>query len=90
LNQNWHGTLIRHMLLLITACLVIGLISGYYGWGPAGGLGGFLAWALNTSGCANINPMSHRLMVMVCGAKSSTAFTTCNAATNACAVGCKR
>ena len=34
-NQNWHGTLIRHMLLLITVCLLVGLISGYYGWSLA-------------------------------------------------------
>jgi two-component system, OmpR family, phosphate regulon sensor histidine kinase PhoR len=46
LNQNWHGTLIRHMLLLVTACLVIGLISGYYGWSLAAGLGVYLAWTL--------------------------------------------
>ena len=39
MNQNWHGTLIRHMLLLITGCLVVGLVSGYYGWSLAVGLG---------------------------------------------------
>ena len=38
--------LIRHMLLLVTACLVIGLISGYYGWSLAAGLGIYLAWTL--------------------------------------------
>jgi len=46
LNQNWHGTLIRHMLLLVTSCLVIGLITGYYGWSLAAGLGLYLAWTL--------------------------------------------
>lgn len=46
MNQNWHGTLIRHMLLLVTACLVIGLISGYYGWSLAAGLGAYLVWTL--------------------------------------------
>lgn len=46
MNQNWHGTLIRHMLLLVTACLVVGLISGYYGWSLAAGLGVYLAWTL--------------------------------------------
>ena len=46
MNQNWHGTLIRHMLLLVTACLVIGLITGYYGWSLAAGLGLYLAWTL--------------------------------------------
>ena len=39
MKQNWHGTLIRHMLLLVTGCLVIGLITGYYGWSLAAGLG---------------------------------------------------
>jgi two-component system phosphate regulon sensor histidine kinase PhoR len=46
LNQNWHGTLIRHMLLLVTACLVVGLISGEYGWSLAIGIGLYLAWTL--------------------------------------------
>ncbi len=46
MNQNWHGTLIRHMLLLVTACLVIGLISDYYAWSLAAGLGIYLAWTL--------------------------------------------
>jgi len=45
-NQNWHGTLIRHMLLLVTGCLVIGLITGYYGWSLALGLGLYLGWTL--------------------------------------------
>ena len=46
LNQNWHGTLIRHLLLLITGCLLVGLISGYYGWSLAVGLGLYLGWTL--------------------------------------------
>lgn len=46
MNQNWHGTLIRHMLLLVTGCLVIGLISGYYGWSLAIGLAIYLTWTL--------------------------------------------
>ena len=46
MNQNWHGTLIRHMLLLVTGCLVIGLISGYYGWSLAIGLAVYLTWTL--------------------------------------------
>ncbi|MEF9896874.1 MAG: phosphate regulon sensor histidine kinase PhoR [Pseudomonas sp.] len=46
MNQNWHGTLIRHMLLLITACLLVGLISGYYGWSLALGLALYLGWTL--------------------------------------------
>lgn len=46
MNQNWHGTLIRHMLLLITGCLLVGLISGYYGWSLALGLALYLGWTL--------------------------------------------
>ncbi len=46
MNQNWHGTLIRHMLLLTTVCLLAGLISGYYGWSLALGLGLYLGWTL--------------------------------------------
>jgi two-component system phosphate regulon sensor histidine kinase PhoR len=45
-NQNWHGTLIRHMLLLTTVCLLAGLISGHYGWSLALGLGVYLGWTL--------------------------------------------
>jgi two-component system phosphate regulon sensor histidine kinase PhoR len=46
LNQNWHGTLIRHLLLLVTASLLAGLISGHYGGCLAIGLGLYLAWTL--------------------------------------------
>ena len=46
MNQNWHGTLIRHMLLLTTVCLLAGLISGYYGWSLAIGLAAYLGWTL--------------------------------------------
>lgn len=34
------------MLLLVTACLVVGLISGEYGWSVAIGIGLYLAWTL--------------------------------------------
>ena len=34
------------MLLLVTGCLVIGLISGYYGWSLAIGLAIYLTWTL--------------------------------------------
>jgi len=46
LNHNWHGTLIRHLLLLITVSLLAGLVSGHYGWCLAIGLGFYLAWTL--------------------------------------------
>ena len=45
-NQNWHGTLIRHLLLLITVCLLVGLVSGHYGWALAAGLALYLGWTL--------------------------------------------
>lgn len=46
MNHNWHGTLIRHLLLLVTASLLAGLVSGHYGWCLAIGLGLYLAWTL--------------------------------------------
>ena len=46
MNQNWYATLIRHMLVLITLCVVAGLISGYYGWSLAVGLAVYLGWTL--------------------------------------------
>ena len=46
MNQNWHGTLIRHMLLLVTGCLLVGLVSGYYGWSLAAGIALYLGWTL--------------------------------------------
>ncbi|WP_285422892.1 phosphate regulon sensor histidine kinase PhoR [Pseudomonas sp. efr-133-TYG-103a] len=46
MNHNWHGTLIRHLLLLVTASLLAGLVSGHYGWCLAIDLGLYLAWTL--------------------------------------------
>ena len=46
LNQNWYGTLIRHMLMLVAAALLAGLISNQYGWCLAIALGLYLAWTL--------------------------------------------
>jgi len=43
LNRNWHGVLLRHLLLLIGACLILGLLTGYYGMCLAIGLGIYLA-----------------------------------------------
>jgi len=45
-NQNWHSTLIRHLLLLVTGCLLIGLVTGYYGWSLAAGVALYLGWTL--------------------------------------------
>ncbi|EPJ84130.1 histidine kinase [Pseudomonas syringae] len=46
MNQNWYGTLIRHMLMLVAAALLAGLISNQYGWCLAIALGLYLAWTL--------------------------------------------
>ena len=46
MNQNWHGTLIRHMLLLITACLLVWVMSGYLVWSLAVGIALYVGWTL--------------------------------------------
>jgi two-component system phosphate regulon sensor histidine kinase PhoR len=46
LNRNWHGTLIRHLVLLVGGCLLAGLVSGHYGACLALGLGLYLGWTL--------------------------------------------
>jgi two-component system, OmpR family, phosphate regulon sensor histidine kinase PhoR len=43
LNRNWHAVLVRHLLLLTGACLLAGLLTGYYGLCLAIGLGAYLA-----------------------------------------------
>ncbi|MEK8078403.1 phosphate regulon sensor histidine kinase PhoR [Pseudomonas sp. XK-1] len=46
MNQDWRTPLIRRLLLLIAACLLLGLITGEYGWSMALGLAGYLGWHL--------------------------------------------
>ncbi|WP_312919562.1 phosphate regulon sensor histidine kinase PhoR [Stutzerimonas nitrititolerans] len=46
MNQDWLGTLIRRLLLLLGGCLLLGLISGEYAWALVLGLGGYLGWTL--------------------------------------------
>ncbi|MFF7707346.1 phosphate regulon sensor histidine kinase PhoR [Pseudomonas sp. NPDC007930] len=46
MNQNWLGILIRHLALLVTACLLVGLATGHTGFCLAIGLGLYLAWTL--------------------------------------------
>ena len=46
MNPKWHSTLIRHLVLLIGVCLLIGLVSGYYGLSLAVGLALYLGWTL--------------------------------------------
>ncbi|MED5609286.1 phosphate regulon sensor histidine kinase PhoR [Pseudomonas sp. JH-2] len=46
MNQDWRGALIRHLLLLIVAAALIGVVSGQYAWALAGCLGVYLGWTL--------------------------------------------
>ncbi|MHA6491634.1 phosphate regulon sensor histidine kinase PhoR [Pseudomonas borbori] len=46
MNQDWRGPLIRRLLLLIGACLLVGLITGEYAWALVIGLAGYLGWHL--------------------------------------------
>ncbi|KRW61229.1 phosphate regulon sensor histidine kinase PhoR [Pseudomonas sp. TTU2014-080ASC] len=46
MNQNWRAALIRHYLLLIAACLLVGLITDQYAWALVVGLTLYLAWHL--------------------------------------------
>jgi two-component system phosphate regulon sensor histidine kinase PhoR len=46
-NYNWLGDLIRRLLLLISVCLLIGFVSGYYAWTLVLGLSLYLGWNLN-------------------------------------------
>jgi len=46
-NQNWRGAVVRRLLLLVGACLLLGLITGEYAWVLAGGLAIYLGWTLS-------------------------------------------
>lgn len=46
MKQDWYATLVRHMLLLVAGCLLVGLVTGHYGWCLALGLALYLAWTL--------------------------------------------
>jgi two-component system, OmpR family, phosphate regulon sensor histidine kinase PhoR len=46
LNHDWRGSLIRRLLLLISACLLLGLLTGQYAWVLVVGLAGYLGWHL--------------------------------------------
>ena len=46
MNQDWHGSLIRRLLLLLGVCLLLGLITGHYAWMLVIGLSAYLAWHL--------------------------------------------
>lgn len=46
MKQSWLGLLLRSLLPLVGGCLLLGLITGYYGWSMAMGLGAYLVWHL--------------------------------------------
>ncbi|MGY8831556.1 MAG: phosphate regulon sensor histidine kinase PhoR, partial [Pseudomonadales bacterium] len=46
MNQDWRGPLIRRLLLLVSVCLLLGLITGEYAWALVIGLAGYLGWHL--------------------------------------------
>ena len=46
LNQDWRGPLIRRLLLLVSVCLLLGLITGEYAWALVIGLAAYLGWHL--------------------------------------------
>ncbi|MDA7086964.1 phosphate regulon sensor histidine kinase PhoR [Pseudomonas sp. SA3-5] len=46
-KQNWRGTVVRSLLLLVGACLLLGLFTGEYAWALATGLAIYLGWTLN-------------------------------------------
>ncbi|MCB1838450.1 MAG: DUF3329 domain-containing protein, partial [Alcanivoracaceae bacterium] len=46
MQQNWQGSLVRRLLLILGASLAAGWITGLYGWMVALGLGGYLLWIL--------------------------------------------
>ncbi len=47
MKQNWRGTVVRSLLLLIGASLLLGLLTGEYAWALATGLAIYLGWTLN-------------------------------------------
>ncbi|MFP5420119.1 MAG: phosphate regulon sensor histidine kinase PhoR [Gammaproteobacteria bacterium] len=46
MNQDWRGPLLRRLLLLVSVCLLLGLITGEYAWALVIGLAGYLGWHL--------------------------------------------
>lgn len=47
MKQNWRGAVTRRLLLLIGACLLLGLLTGEYAWALATGLAIHLGWTLS-------------------------------------------
>ena len=46
-NQDWRGAVVRDLLLLVGAYLLLGFITGEYGWVLACGLALHLGWTLS-------------------------------------------
>ena len=46
MNQDWRGILLRRLLLLVGACLLLGLLTGQYAWALVVGLSAYLYWNL--------------------------------------------
>ena len=47
MTSNWRGAITRRLVLLITACLFAGVITGEYAWAIAIGLAAHLLWNLS-------------------------------------------
>lgn len=47
MNQDWQGALVRRLLLMLAACLLIGMITGEYAWALVAGLTVYLGWTLH-------------------------------------------
>lgn len=45
MTQNWRGVLIRHLMLVLAAGLLLGLVSDQWGWAIAAALAGYLGWS---------------------------------------------
>ncbi len=44
MNSNWRGAVMRHLLLILLASGLLGLVSGQYAWALVLGLGAYLIW----------------------------------------------
>src|SRR5690606_1998019 len=60
LNQDWRGAMVRRMLLLIAGCLLLGFITGEYGWAMAAGLALHLGWTLSQLLCLHKWLLEHK------------------------------
>ena len=47
MTSNWRGAITRRLVLLIAACLTVGVITGEYAWAIAIGLAAHLLWNLS-------------------------------------------